>query len=160
MAHRRPATTLVAAIVICVVVGASGAVFTAQGLETWYPSLTKPWFTPPNRVFGPVWTLLFGLMGAAAWLVWQRYPERPDGARTALVLFGAQFALNVAWSAAFFGARSPLLGLAVIAALLVAVATTVAAFDRVDRWAALLLLPYLAWTAFAALLNLRIWMLN
>lgn len=107
LAHRRPVPALVAAIVVCEVVGASGAVFTAQGLEAWYPSLTKPWFTPPNGVFGPVWTLLFGLMGAAAWLVWRRYPERPGVARTALLLFGAQFVLNVAWSAAFFGARSP-----------------------------------------------------
>ena len=158
---RRPLASLVLAVVDFELVGASGGVFTAMGLETRYPSLAKPALTPPSWVFGPVWTTLFALVGAAAWLVWRGLagPAAPT-ARRALWWFAGQFVLSVAWSAAFFGLRSPLAGLVVIAALWLAIVATVRASDRVDRRAAALLLPYLAWASFAAYLNYDLWALN
>ena len=159
--QRRPLASLALAVVACELVGASGAVFTASGLESWYGSLARPELAPPNWVFGPVWTTLFALMGAAAWLVWREL-DGPDrgAARRALWLFAGQFGLNVAWSAAFFGARSIAAGLAVIVALWLAILGTVLAFERVDRRAAALLLPYLAWVSFAGYLNYAFWTLN
>jgi tryptophan-rich sensory protein len=157
----RPLLTLLLSVVISELVGASGAVFTANGLEGWYSTLVKPALAPPNWVFGPVWTTLFALMGVAAWLVWRELSgPQANAARRALWLFAGQFGLNVAWSAAFFGARSIIAGLAVIVALWFAILGTVLAFDQVDRRAAGLLLPYLAWVSFATYLNVGIWLLN
>ncbi|MFB6296077.1 MAG: TspO/MBR family protein [Halobacteriales archaeon] len=163
--EERPIVALVVAVIACEVVGASGAVFTAQGLESWYVTLARPDLAPPNWVFGPVWTTLFALLGVAVWLVWRR-ASGPAAAsqvgqvRTALGVFAVHFAFNVAWSAVFFGARSIAGGLAVIAVLWVLIVATIRAFDRVDRRAALLLVPYLAWVSFAAYLNYRFWALN
>ncbi|MFB6354687.1 MAG: TspO/MBR family protein [Halobacteriales archaeon] len=159
--ERRPITSLGLAVIACEAVGASGAVFTAAGIETWYPTLVRPALAPPNWVFGPVWTALFALMGGAVWLVWRELGgQKGPAARRALGWFAGQFVLNVAWSAAFFGARSPAAGLVVIGLLWLAILGTVRAFDRVDRRAALLLLPYLAWVGFAAYLNYAFWTLN
>jgi tryptophan-rich sensory protein len=159
----RPRVSLLVAVLAVEVVGVSGSLFTARGLASWYVTLERPALAPPNWVFGPVWTALFALMGVAVWLVWRRVdfgPPTGGHARLALAVFAGHFALNLAWSAAFFGAQSTGLGLAVIAVLWVAIAVTVRAFDRVDRRAALLLVPYLAWVTFAAYLNYRIWVLN
>jgi tryptophan-rich sensory protein len=158
---RRPIGSLAIAVVACVVVGGSGSVFTVLGLESWYPSLTRPAFAPPNWVFGPVWTTLFVLMGIAVWLVWRRVSgENARTARRGLWVFAGQFVLNLAWSAAFFGLRSIVLGLVVIVALWFAILATVVLFARVDRRAALLLVPYLAWVTVAASLNYAFWTLN
>lgn len=159
--ERRPAATLVVAVVVCEAVGAAGAVFTTSGLESWYGTLARPVLAPPNWVFAPVWTGLFALMGGAVWLIWRRL-SGPDhaAARRAMGLFAGQFALNLAWSAAFFGARSVVAGLVVIILLWLAIVATVLAFGRVDRRAAWLLAPYLAWVSFAAYLNYRFWVLN
>jgi len=157
--ERRPWVALVVAVLACELAGASGVILSGNGVSVWYPQLTKPAYTPPNWVFGPVWTTLFALLGIAAWLVWQAdFEER--GVRLALGLFVGQYALQVAWSGAFFGLRRPAAGLAVIVALWLAIVATIVAFDRVDRWAALLLVPYLAWVSFATLLNYDIWRLN
>lgn len=118
--------------------------------------IDQPWFFPPGIVFPVVWTTLFTLMGVALFLVWREGTERPE-VRAALVAFAVQFALNLAWTPVFFGLRRPDLGLVVIVLLFVAVAATVFAFDRVDRRAALLLLPYLVWVAFAGVLNYAIY---
>jgi tryptophan-rich sensory protein len=160
--HERPRLSLVLAILVVELVGAAGAVFTAQGLESWYGTLQRPAFAPPNWVFGPVWTTLFALMGVAVWLVWRRLdsPRTERRARVALAVFAIHFLANLGWSAAFFGLQSVTLGLAVIVVLLALIALTMWAFDRVDRRAALLLVPYLLWTAFAAYLNYRFWVLN
>ena len=164
--RRRPVASLVAAVLICEAVGASGSVFTVTGPTSWYATLARPALAPPNWVFGPVWTTLFALMGAGAWLVWRRRALADDGsaaagrARLALGVFALQFAFNVAWSAAFFGARSPAAGLVVIAVLWVLIAATIRAFAAVDWRAAALLVPYLAWVSFAAYLNYGIWRLN
>jgi len=146
------------AVVLTELVGASGSVFTSMGLESWYPSLVSPPLTPPNWVIGPVWVVLFALIGTGAWLVYRSDAGRRR--RIALGAFAGQFVLNVAWSGAFFGLQSTLLGSVVIVALWVAILGTIAAFYRVDRRAAALLVPYLAWVTFAGYLTLGFWVLN
>lgn len=159
---RKAARTIapaIIAILICEAAGGIGSIFTRSGLDGWFQTLNKPSFNPPRWVFGPVWTLLYALMGIAASLVWQHRDTDP-AARPALRLFGVQLGLNVLWSAAFFAARSPLAGLIEIVFLLAALIATVLKFARVSRTAALLMLPYLAWTSFAAVLTATIWRLN
>ena len=149
---------LVLFVALCLGIGAMGGWVTATSVQTWYPALAKPSFTPPNAVFGPVWTALYILMGIAAWRIW-RAADR-DTARGPLVLFAFQLALNLGWSVVFFGLREIGAAVVVIAALGLAIVTTVLAFRRIDRLAALLLLPYLLWVVFAAVLNVAIWRLN
>ena len=158
--QRRPWLALAAAILAVELVGASGAVFTAQGLGAWYSSLQRPALAPPNWDFGPVWTLLFALIGIAVWLVWQRYDETPGAARVALLVFGVHFLFNLGWSAVFFGLREIGWGLVVIWVLWALIVKTLWAFARVDRRAALLLVPYLLWVSFATYLNYQFWVLN
>lgn len=157
--ERRPVITLAVVVGLCVLLGALGGLITAPQIESWYVTLEKPGFTPPSWVFGPVWTVLYALQGVAAWLTWRAGIGR-RAVQVALGLFVVQFVLNVAWSPAFFGLESPLLGLVVIGPLWVAIVATIAAMFRVDRRAAALLVPYLAWVSFATLLNYAIWTLN
>ena len=129
---------------------------TNEGGQLWYRRLAKPSWTPPDAVFGPVWTVLYLLMGAAAVLVRRARPTDDSPApasNVALGLFGGQLVLNLLWSIIFFGRRQVRAGLAEIVVLLVALAATVVAFARVRLTAGLLLLPYLAWTSFAAVLT-------
>ena len=156
----RPLLALALSILVVELVGASGSVFTVQGLGTWYDSLVRPAIAPPNWVFGPVWTTLFALMGVALWLVWQQVDAKSAAVRVAIVVFAVHFAFNLGWSAAFFGMRAIGLGLAVIAVLWALIVATIWTFARVDRRAALLLVPYLVWVSFAAYLNYQFWVLN
>ncbi|MGQ4555459.1 tryptophan-rich sensory protein [Halobellus sp. GM3] len=156
----RPLLALAVAVLTVEIVGASGAVFTAGGLEAWYGTLRRPALAPPNWVFGPVWTLLFASLGAALWLVWRRADAAPRAVRLALGVFAVHFAFNVGWSAVFFGMRRLGAGLAVILILWALIVATMWAFDRVDRRAGLLLVPYLLWVSFATYLNYRFWVLN
>ncbi|MFD1598183.1 TspO/MBR family protein [Halobellus rarus] len=156
----RPLLALALSILAVELVGASGALFTAQGLGEWYDSLVRPALAPPSWVFGPVWTALFALIGAGLWLVWRRAPAEPRTVRVAGVVFAVHFAFNLGWSAAFFGMQAIGLGLAVIVVLWGLIVATMWAFARVDRRAALLLVPYLVWVSFAAYLNYRFWVLN
>lgn len=149
----------VLAVLLCEGVGVLAAVATQSSVGTWYPTLAKPFFTPPGWVFGPVWTTLYALMGLAAWLVGRRGWTTP-GVRTALGVFGLQLVLNAAWSFAFFGARSPAGGLAVIVLLWVALALATRWFLAVRRAAGWLLVPYLLWVTYAAALNGAIWWMN
>ncbi len=143
-------------ILVCLVTGGLGGWVTAQSVTDWYPTLVKPSWNPPNWIFGPVWTALYLMMAVAAWLVW-----RSDGnIRGAMILFFSQLALNFAWSFLFFGARSPWLGLMDIAMLWLALVITVIVFFQKSAAAGLLMLPYLVWVSFAAILNLAIWRLN
>ncbi|MFB6107579.1 MAG: TspO/MBR family protein [Haloplanus sp.] len=158
--RERAALSLLLAVLAVELVGAAGSLFTARGLATWYGTLRRPALAPPNWVFGPVWTTLFALIGVAVWLVWRRATTEPGRVRVAFAVFLVHFAANLAWSAAFFGARSIALGLAVIAALWLLIVATIWAFGRVDRRAAALLVPYLLWVTFAAYLNYRFWVLN
>ncbi|WP_370676360.1 TspO/MBR family protein [Pleomorphomonas sp. PLEO] len=135
-----------------------GNAATLPNITPWYESLVKPPFNPPNSVFGPVWTVLYILM---AWAFF-RVLRSPRGAARghAILLFLVQITLNAAWSVAFFGFHSPGTGLVVIVMLVTALAATVHAFLAVDRIAGGVLIPYLGWVAFAALLNVSIWWLN
>ena len=152
MPSRSDALTALAFVVGVNAVGASPSI--VFGADTGW--IDQPWFFPPGIVFPVVWTTLFTLMGVAVFLVWREGTEN-RGVRVALTAFGVQFALNLAWTPVFFGLQRPDLGLVVIILLLVAVAATVVAFDRVDRRAAVLLLPYLVWVAFAGVLNYAIY---
>lgn len=158
--HRGAASLigLAVALGLCLGVGALGAVWTADGVRDWYPTLAKPPITPPNWLFGPVWTALYLLMGYAAWRVWRRGGFA--GAPAALALFGIQLVLNLAWSYLFFGRHWIGAALAEIAVLLAFIVATAFAFARHDRLAAWLLLPYAAWVAFASVLTGWIWALN
>ena len=159
---RRDALLIAAAAVAVNLVGAVGVPFTATG-SAWFAGLDLPGFYPPSWAFGVVWPILYALLGVAAALVYfaGRDGEAPTGrVRTALALFGVQLAVNVAWSPVFWGLERPDLGLVVLFALLPLVAATIAAFDRIDRRAAALLVPYLAWVCFATALNYGIWALN
>jgi benzodiazapine receptor len=144
----------VAVIVLAVAATAAlGGMVTAPAVRTWYPDLPKPSWTPPPWVFGPVWTTLYAMMAAAAAIVWVKGGRE---GRRALGAFGAQLALNLAWSALFFGLRSPLLGFLDICLLWVAIGVTVTQFFLVSRTAGWLLVPYWAWVTFAAALNAAI----
>ena len=156
----RPVIALATAILAVEIVGASGAIFTARGLREWYGTLQRPALAPPNWVFGPVWTTLFALMGVALWLVWRRVDTSPRESRIGLGVFAIHFGFNLGWSAVFFGMRDIGRGLVVIGVLWLLIVATMWAFDRVDRRAALLLVPYLLWVSFAAYLNYRFWVLN
>lgn len=146
---------LAAFLLLCYGAAAIGAQFTPGA---WYAELTKPTWTPPGAVFGPVWTLLYGMMAVAAWLVWRVGGKR--GVRGALALFGVQLALNVAWSWLFFGLQRPGAALVDILLLWLAISATILAFWRVRPAAGMLLVPYLVWVSFATALNLQIWRLN
>jgi len=150
---------LLIAVLPVIAVSLAGGLITRPSIPSWYASLAKPGFTPPNWLFAPVWTLLYALMAYALWRVLS-LPRNTPGRRAAIGAFFVQLALNSLWSFAFFGAQSPLAGLIVIAALNLAILATMSAFWRLDRAAALLLLPYLAWVAYATALNGAIWQLN
>lgn len=155
---RREVLGAIAAAILVNLIGALGVPFTTPD-SAWFQALEKPWFYPPDAAFGIVWTLLFTLMGIAASLVyWQGTENR--AVRVALGIFAAQMVVNVAWSPTFFAAQELLLALGVIVVLWVLIVATIAAFARVDRRAAALLVPYLAWVSFAAVLNYSIWALN
>ena len=145
-------------VALCLVIGALGASVVATSVDTWYADLAKPPFTPPDRLFGPVWTVLYVLMAIAAWRVW-RAADR-DTRRGPLTLFALQLALTLGWTVVFFGLQKIGAALATIVVLDVGVVVTTLAFRTIDRWAALLMVPYLAWVAFATVLNIAIWRLN
>ncbi len=124
----------------------------------WYASLAKPVWTPPSAVFAPVWTLLYAMMGVAAWLVWRRAGFRTAGA--ALVVFVIQLVLNALWSYLFFGLHRADIAFIDIAVLWIAILVTVVLFWRRDPRAGALMLPYLAWVGFASCLNFALWRMN
>jgi len=149
---------LAVSIILCQLAGFLGSLLTTPAIPTWYQTLNKPIFTPPNWIFSPVWISLFILMGISLFMVW-RSGEHPK-VKTAFIFFFVQLILNVFWSAAFFGLRSPLLGLMDILLLWIAILLTILNFLNISKVAGLLLLPYLLWVSFAALLNFSLWILN
>jgi benzodiazapine receptor len=150
---------LITSIVICQLAGVIGSIFTRPAIPTWYETLEKPSFTPPNGVFSPVWIILFVLMGIAAFLVWNKGLS-DEKVKIALGVFGVQLILNVLWSVMFFGLRSPLAGLIEISILWIAILLTILYFFKVSNMAGILLIPYVLWVSFAAVLNFSIWRLN
>lgn len=147
-------------LVVCFAIAGLGSLFTTPQVADggWYDTLNKPFFTPPSWLFGPVWSVLYLMIAVSGWLVWRR--RGFSGAPVAMALFAAQLALNFLWSAVFFGLRSPGLGLVEILVMWAGILTTILAFRRISRPAALLLIPYLAWVTFATALNAGIWLLN
>lgn len=157
--YLRMAGEIAIAILACEAAGIVGSLFTASAIPTWYTALTRPELSPPNWVFGPVWTTLFALMGVSVWLIWRRGTKNPD-VRVALGMFAFQLMVNVLWSLAFFGLHSPGAALAVIFLLWLAIAMTIVLFAKFSKPAAWLLLPYLGWVSFATYLNYAFWILN
>ena len=149
---------LVVFIAVCLGAGSLGAIATTPEIDGWYKTLAKPTWNPPASVFGPVWTTLYVLMALAAWLVWK--PAGFQAAAMPLTLFGVQLVLNVAWSWIFFGMHQPGWAFVEIVILWLAIAATTWAFFRRSQLAGWLLVPYLAWVSFAAVLNFTIWQLN
>lgn len=148
-----------ASIALCEGVGLVAGALTAEGVRGWYAGIEKPSFTPPGWIFGPVWTILYLMMGTALYLVWRRWDGSP-AVRTALAVFGVQLLLNGLWSLLFFGMRNPLAGLIEIVALWAAILATIALFWRISRPAGALLMPYALWVTFAAVLNWSLYRLN
>ncbi len=152
---------LVGAVLLSQAAGAIGGLATARSVTTWYVMLDKPPLNPPSWVFGPVWAILYTLMGISLYRVWM-YARRspPSGARASFTPFMVQLALNAAWSLLFFGLRQPMLAFIGLVALLLAIIATIRAFVRVDGIAAGLLVPYAVWVTFAGYLNAGVWWLN
>ena len=150
---------LIISMVICLGAGLIGSIFTAPSIPTWYAALQKPPFTPPNWLFAPAWITLYLLMGISASLVWQRGLDNRQN-RMALISFLVQLVLNVLWSIVFFGFESPLSGIVVIALLWVAILITMLKFMQISTLAGFILIPYIGWVTFAAILNVSIFILN
>ena len=142
---------------LCFLAAGLGSLFTMVSLGNWYAGLAKPSWNPPSWLFGPVWTVLYAMMAVAGWLAWRRGGSQ---GQIALRWFAIQLALNVGWSAVFFGLQLPGLAFFEILLLWVTIAATLLTSWRVSRTAGILLAPYLLWVSFAAVLNFAIWRLN
>lgn len=153
-----PWVGLIFFLVVCFAAAVIGSAATTPKIDGWYAALVKPTWNPPDWVFGPVWSVLYLAMGVAAWLVWRQ--GGIVGGKGPLTLFGVQLGLNVLWSGLFFGLESPGLAFAEILLLWAAIAATMTTFWFRSRIASVLLMPYLAWVSFAAILNFAIWRLN
>lgn len=147
------------AIFVCQLAGILGSIFTFSAITDWYAYLNKPFFSPPNWVFGPVWTILYFLMGVSVFLIWNKGLKDPRHLK-AVKLFGFQLVLNFFWTIIFFGLRSPLLAFVEIMLLWYLIFLTIKSFYPISKTASYLLVPYLAWVSFASLLNLAIVILN
>lgn len=146
-------------LVLPAIAATAGSIAIATGVKEWYPKLVKPSFNPPGAVFGPVWTVLYILMGVADYIVAAEGRER-DGKANARKIYKIQLGLNALWSILFFGFRRPGMALMEIGALWISIVMTIASFWKISRIAAMLLVPYLAWTTFATALNAAIWWKN
>ena len=149
----------VVSIVVCQGAGLIGSVATFPSIPTWYASLEKPPFNPPNWIFGPVWTALYALMGIAAFLVWRKGIRNRE-VKIALGIFLVQLVLNTLWSVVFFGLHSLAGGLVVIVVLWIAILLSIITFYRISKVAGVLLIPYILWVSFATILNFSLWQLN
>lgn len=156
MANRNEVLALVIILAACFLVAGLASFATRPSIPTWYEEIEKPSWTPPNWLFGPVWTALYAAMAVAAWLVW----KKAGWTGGHIPLFCVQLALNLAWSFIFFGLHRPGLAFVEIALLLVAIAATAIKFATVSKTAALLMAPYLVWVGYAAALNFAIWRAN
>ena len=147
------------AIFIVAMASVLGSTATTDAIPTWYVQIRKPWFTPPNLVFPIAWTLLFALMAFSFWRI-LRHVDAGDLRRQAILAFLVQILFNIGWSFTFFGARNPGAGVIVATGLVLAVATMVLTFRKLDTLAAWLQIPYLCWVSFALFLTIAIWRLN
>lgn len=149
--------TLISFIILANLIGALGALWTSPNTE-WYQTLAKPSFNPPNWIFGPVWTILFSLLGIAFYLVLNAPPSKDK--KRGLIVWSIQYILNIFWSYLFFGSNNPFYALIDLVLLLSCIILTTLYFYRVQKYAGYLLIPYLMWVSFALLLNYAIWKLN
>lgn len=150
---------LVLSVIGCELVGILGSIFSVSAIPTWYATLNKPFFAPPNWIFGPVWTLLYLLMGISLYLIWELgwNTKKVKPSRNFFIL---QLALNFIWSPVFFGAQNPEAALVIIVAMWLAIVYTIRSLYPLSRTAAYLLVPYLFWVSFATVLNAAIVVLN
>ena len=155
---RQEFAALAGFLILCLAVSGLGGLATSSSVGTWYQTLQKPSFNPPDWIFAPVWTTLYVLMAIAASRVWRRAGF--SAGQNALLVFACQLGLNLAWSYLFFGLQRIDLALIEILALLIAIAINAVLFWRIDRLAGILLLPYLLWVAYATALNSALWLLN
>lgn len=146
-------------IAICLLVGFLSGISTSDNISGWYSTLEKPFFNPPNWIFGPVWTFLYILMGIALGKVWSSDSSGKEKNK-AIFVFGSQLAVNAIWSIFFFGMQNPLLAFIDIIILIVLIVYTIKLFKPINRMASWLLYPYLVWVSFATILNLSIILLN
>lgn len=147
-------------LMTCLVIGYLSGMVTRESITTWYPTLVKPFFNPPNWVFAPVWTILYIMMGIAGGLVWNKIETNEENVKTAFKYFIIQLTLNAVWSFIFFYLHNPFLALIEIVLLWLMIFETYNQFKKIDSKAGMLLLPYLAWVSFAAVLNGAVWWLN
>lgn len=150
---------LIGSIIIAQLAGALGTVFTISAIPLWYAQLNKPSFSPPNWIFGPVWTLLYTLMGISAYLVWRKF-QFGKKSRSFWHVYWTQLILNSLWSILFFGFKFTGLAFIEILAMWYFICRSIQEGKKLSNWSAYLLYPYLAWVSFATLLNLAIWTLN
>jgi translocator protein len=149
---------LINSVALTVGLSAASGYFTVKEIPTWYASLVKPSFNPPNYLFGPVWTILYILMGISLFLIWKQ-PPSPQR-KKAIVIYVVQFALNLAWSFIFFNQHQIFLAFVEIIVIWIGILLTIFAFSKFSKIAAWLLVPYISWVSFAAFLNYHIWLLN
>jgi translocator protein len=148
----------VISIVMCQLAGVIGSLFTASSIPTWYATLIKPSFNPPNRIFAPVWIFLYILMGISFYLIWIKKDLPNFGLLLSLFIF--QLVLNSFWTIIFFGLKSPLFAFVEIIVLWITILMCIILFYKVSKISSVLLIPYLLWVTFAAVLNFAIWKLN
>ncbi len=151
--------TFIACVAATLAVGAVAGIATAQNITNWYVYINKPWFNPPNYLFGPVWTVLYLLMGISYYMILTTLTTAPKRA-TAVIVFGVQLALNFAWSFIFFKYHQLGWALVEIIAMWVSIFTMIVVFSRVNKIAAIMQIPYISWVSFASILNFAIWRLN
>lgn len=155
---RRKVILFLGSLLLPQLVGTVGALFTFPAIASWYVFLEKPFLSPPNWIFGPVWTALYLMMGVSFYLILTSKPTKFTS--KAIQLFLIQMFFNLIWSIVFFGMQSTGGGLVVIIALWIAILLTILKFSKISRNASILLLPYLAWVTFASYLNLSLFLLN
>lgn len=148
------------AVVICVAVGYLSSMVTQSNITTWYPTITKPSFNPPNWIFAPVWTTLYILMGISAGLVWSYFDTQKELVKKGLLFFCVQLFFNALWSILFFSLHNLLLASIEIILLLLLIFETFLIFKKIDKIASYLLIPYLLWVSFATILTISIFILN
>ena len=153
-------TRILVVVVTCLAIGYFSGMVTRSAIITWYPTLVKPSFNPPNWIFAPVWSMLYIMMGVAAGLVWNRIDHEKEVFKNALIFFAVQLGLNALWSYLFFGLKNPMLAGVEIVILWLMIYETYTKFAKINSIAGYLLLPYLLWVSFAMVLNGSIWWLN
>ncbi len=157
--YMRNISKLIISIAVCQLAGVIGTIFSVPAIKNWYSFLEKPSFSPPNWLFGPVWIILFFLMGISLFLVWKRGLNNNEY-KNAIYAFALQLILNIQWSVIFFGLKSPGVAFLEILLLWSAILYAIIIFYRISKYAVFLLLPYIFWVSFAAVLNFFIWQLN